>query len=151
MFEITITGKTMDELAANALALAAQFQTTAPEAGDAAPAPRRAAPKPRAVEPEADVQQPADDTDRELLAEVPPAPNTANAVVDAGTGQPIAATAEVVQLTMSDVKAAAAKLAAKDTPALAALLAKYDAPNLSGIAPEKLPDFVAEVMAKLEA
>jgi hypothetical protein len=153
MFEITIKGETMSELASNIAQLKTQFQTTAPEVDPPARKPRAA--KPKAEEPvEEETTIANDDDDADLLAPAEPMPDTAKQVVDAGTGKPAdpvanAKTDAPVQMTLNDVKAAAAKLAAKDTPKLAAILKKYDAPNLSGVAKESLGDFAADIMEAL--
>lgn len=147
MFQITVKGDSLQDLAANLTTMVAQFQTTVPE-GERRAITKRATPKAKPI-PTDDEPVAQDEVDRELLEEVPPAPATANAVVDAGTGQPVAAAAETKQMTIEDVRKAAGQLAAKDTPALKALLEKYGAPNLSGVPNEKLGDFASDVLEAL--
>ena len=144
MFEITIKGETLPEVAEGLRAALNQF-ADAPE--KPAPTRSRKADKP-APEPE---QQPMDEVDRELLEPAEPMPETAKGVVDAGTGKPIAKADEPIKMTFEDVKAAAAKLAAQDTPALAALLKKYDAGKLSEVPKGKLGDFASDVMEALDS
>lgn len=150
MFEITIKGDTLSALASNALAIAAQFQTTAPRnpATDVGGEEHRET-KPRKAKAEP-VSTTAEDEKlaAELAAPVGPMPDTAKAIVDAGTGQPIAPV-EVKQMTIDDVRAAAAKLAAKDTPKLSELLNKYGAAKLSEVPNAKLGDFAGDVMEAL--
>lgn len=146
MFKITIEGATLQELMANVNAMAAGADMPVTESK---PKPRKAAsPAPEPDPVEAAISHEDAAVLAELNAEVEPAPETANSVVDAGTGKPLVADAPV-QMTKADVKAAAVKLAGKDTPALAAILKKYDAPNLSGVSDENLGDFAADVMAAL--
>lgn len=154
MFEITIKGDTLSELATNMLSMAKQFQTTVPEEPTATPKSRR---KGREIAEEIRPEI-ADDDDTGLTGEdaldapVKPMPDTAKQVVDAGTGKPAgkgAADDAPITMTFDDVKVAAAKLAAKDTPALAKILKKYGAANLSGVDKAKLGDFAADVMEAL--
>lgn len=147
MFEITIKGATMDELAAVLAGAAAQFNTPAMPT----PKARKAKATAPAPEPEPEVEQAeaTDDVDAELLEEVPPAPATANQVVDAGTGKPSPETGAPIQMTMDDVKVAAAKLVAKDTPGFEKILKKYGAAKLSDVPKDKIGDFAADVMEAL--
>ena len=146
MFEITIKGETEDELFSNLADLAARL------AGPHQPLRSRKAPA-KAEAPAEKEYTAADEED----SPPQPMPAGANAVVDAGTGQPVAEiiTAEFVeaepvkQMTMTDVKVAAAKLAATDTPKLASILKKYNAAKLSEVAPDALGDFAGEVMDAL--
>lgn len=132
MFEITLSATSMDELAKQVSELAASLTPT--QLKSAKPAPK-AAPAPQPV---------ADEVDAELLAPAPPAPATAASIVDAGTGQPIAAP---TKMTFDDVKVAAAKLAAMDTPKLKELILKYGGTNLSSIPKENLGSFAEDVLA----
>lgn len=154
MFEITIKGETPKALLFNLEAAFKTFMlgeegaTTKPVGKSKAKAPD---PQP---EPEVDDELTGEDA---LDAPAEPMPEGADAIVDAGTGQPVAKKAAKakteddapIQMTFDDVKVAAAKLAAKDTPALAKILAKYDAPNLSGVDKAQLGDFAADVMEAL--
>lgn len=161
MIKITIEAANTAELATQLLSLAGQFGETEPvpdRETSAAPKPTAARQSRKAATPAAETQAaspPADEVDRELLEEVPPAPTAAGQVVDAGTGKPAAQqvveaeATEVKQMTMDDVRKAAAQLAAKDTDALKALLTKYGAPNLSGVPQDKLADFAGDVVAAL--
>ena len=166
MFEITIKGETLTILAGNLQHMAEQFSRTPSgsaieraltktrKAMVSAPNPEPA-PDPK-VEPELPFIKEYTAADEE---DTPPEPMPvgATAVVDAGTGQPVSQiiTAEFVdvepvkQMTMTDVKVAAAKLAAKDTPKLASILKKYNAAKLSEVAPDALGDFAGEVMDAL--
>jgi hypothetical protein len=165
MFEITIKADTHDELVQNLLELATgrrvEMKSEQPK-GDAAPKPRgrrpATTPTPADTSDDAAASLTADEEltgDDALDAPAAEMPEGADAIVDAGTGQPVAKKAAKakddapIQMTMDDVKVAAAKLAAKDTPALAGILKKYDAPNLSGVPKEKLGDFAADVMEAL--
>lgn len=145
MFKITIEAVSMTQLATMALALANQF-------GDA-PAPAENTPaeptKPAARKPAAKKAEPVavDETDRELLAAVEPAPATANSIVDAGTGQPAAA--QPTQMTIEDVKVAATKLAGVDMPTLSQLITKHGGDKLSTIPPQNLGDFASDVLEAL--
>ncbi len=146
MFKITIEGATMEQVTAQIASLYAMSQQ------EPAPAPKAMRKPPKAVEPEpvtaSDIAPTQSDAvDAELLEILEPAPNTANTVVDAGTGKPVAAPEPVKQMTFDDVKVAAAKLAQQDTPALKALIEKYGGTNLSSIPKEKLGDFAADVLA----
>lgn len=148
MFKITIEGDTLNDLASNVLTMAAQFQTTVPEGKSASKSKAKAPAQP---EPEVDDELTGDDA---LDAPAEPMPEGADAIVDAGTGKPAGKPAKAkadapIQMTMDDVKVAAAKLAAKDTPALAKILKKYDASKLSEVPKEKLGDFAADVMEAL--
>jgi hypothetical protein len=155
MFEITIKGETLEELAGNVNRMAAQFGTTVPDGGDAKPKGKRATAAGRqqsgAGAAPAPSEEPEDPSDAALMAElaepVEPMPETAKAVVDAGTGAP--AGGETVKMTFDDVKAAAAKLAAKDTPKLAEILGTYGAGKISEVPKGKLGDFAADVMQAL--
>jgi hypothetical protein len=161
MFEITIKGDTLEELAGNMQRIAAMYQAT-PAGDDAAPKPRgsrktASAPKTADVSEDAAAYPTASDEDAKLEAELnepaEPMPETAKQVVDAGTGQPVGATStdsdEPITMTMDDVKNAAAKLAAKDSPTLAKILKDYGAAKLSEVPKEKLGDFAADVMEAL--
>ena len=171
MFEITIKGETLGELGKNMLDMARLYKAyDIYQADDAAREEMQAerkgktppktpakseAPDPK-VEPELPFIKEYTAADEE---DTPPEPMPvgATAVVDAGTGQPVSQiiTAEFVdvepvkQMTMTDVKVAAAKLAAKDTPKLASILKKYNAAKLSEVAPDALGDFAGEVMDAL--
>lgn len=164
MIKITIEGETVGQVAALALAIAGQMGATPAEGADAAPAPKPRAKKGAATpaEPkqdgatastapsqEQDEVLPDDELARELAEPVDPMPETAKAVVDAGTGKPAEQTSAPIQMTFDDVKAAAAKLAAANTPKLVELLKKYGAPNLSGVPQDKLADFASDVLAEL--
>jgi hypothetical protein len=147
MFEITIKGETLEDFHANLQQLAAQFGGV-PTAQPAKT--RKASAKAETETQTAEPNAPADDVDRELTEEVPPAPDGASAVVDAGTGQPLPkGDAAPLQMTFDDVKKHAAKLAATDTGKLAEILAKYEAKNLSGVPKDKLGDFAGDVMEAL--
>lgn len=155
MFEVTIKGDSMSALASAVVALAGQFQTTASyEADDAAREAlqaKRTARKPKPEpQPEPEV---ADDEADWTDEQVEPMPETAKAIVDAGTGKPApAAKAEAdapIKMTFNDVKAAAAKLAAKDTPQLAAILKKYKAAKISEVPGPQLGEFASDVMEAL--
>jgi hypothetical protein len=161
MFEITIKGDTLEELAGNMQRIAAMYQAT-PAGDDAAPKPRgsrktASAPKTADVSEDAAASPTASDEDAKLEAELnepaEPMPETAKQVVDAGTGQPVGATStdsdEPITMTMDDVKNAAAKLAAKDSPTLVKILKDYGAAKLSEVPKEKLGDFAADVMEAL--
>lgn len=158
MFTITIQGTTLEDFHANLQQLAAQFggvPTTAPKSRvkkNASAPPTADASDDVAQSPTAQ-GEPEGVADAELAAElnapVEPMPETAKAVVDAGTGKPAEQAAPVVQMTFDDVKAAAAKLAAANTPKLVELLKKYGAPNLSGVPGDKLADFASDVLAEL--
>lgn len=155
MYEITIKGETLADLTINVAHLAESLMPSgATLAPKATRSPRKAAePQP---EPEPVNQRPIGAEDAALQAElnapVDPMPATAAAVVDAGTGQPIATAGGVpkseppLQMTFDDVKLAAGKLAAKDMTKLAALLKKYGAANLSGVPKDKLGDFAMDVL-----
>jgi len=151
MFKITIEGATMEQVTAQIASLYAMSQQA--QVLTETPAPKTTMRKPpKAIEPEpitaADIAPTQSDAvDAELLEVLEPAPNTANTVVDAGTGKPVAKPEPVKQMTFDDVKVAAAKLAQQDTPALKALIEKYGGTNLSSIPKEKLGDFAADVLA----
>lgn len=152
MFEITIKGSTITELAGNLQILAAHYATA--ETGGTVTKTRPAKAEPRALADPKPAPVPADDFDPDKEDSPPqPMPETARAVVDAGTGQPVAAPAPaeelVKQMTFDDVKAAAAKLAAKDTPTLAGILKKYGAAKLSEVSKDKLGDFAGDVLEAL--
>src|SRR6478735_2921566 len=91
------------------------------------------APSPEASEPDPSIDSAeARAAEREFQAAVAaesaePAPATATGLVDAGTGQPIPPdlASKVVQMTMDDVRANAAKLAAVNTPLLGELIKKH--------------------------
>ena len=142
MFKITIEGATMEQVTAQIASLYAMSQQQPVLTEEPAPKAKPAARKAATPEPVAE-----DQVDTELLEILEPAPNTANTVVDAGTGKPVAAPEPVKQMTFDDVKVAAAKLAQQDTPALKALIEKYGGTNLSSIPKEKLGDFAADVLA----
>jgi hypothetical protein len=143
MFEITIKGETLEELAGNVSRMAAQFSTTVPDGGDAKPKGKRATAAGRqqsgAGAAPAPSEEPEDPSDAALMAElaepVEPMPETAKAVVDAGTGAPAGGET--------------AKLAAKDTPKLAEILGTYGAGKISEVPKGKLGDFAADVMQAL--
>ena len=155
MFEITIKGETEDELFSNLADLAARLAGPHQPLRSRKATAKAEAPDPK-VEPELPFIKEYTAADEE---DTPPEPMPvgATAVVDAGTGQPVSQiiTAEFVdvepvkQMTMTDVKVAAAKLAAKDTPKLASILKKYNAAKLSEVAPDALGDFAGEVMDAL--
>lgn len=165
MIKITIEAERAEDARADILTLAGMMGNAvvadtsgtleAPKAEPEKPAraPRKAA-TPAAATPAA--SPPADETDRELLEEVPPAPATSAQVVDAGTGQPVVPAAEQVvdaepvkQMTVEDVQKAAAQLVQKDIEQLKALLKKYDAANVKAVKPAQLGDFAADVLAAL--
>ncbi len=84
------------------------------------------------------------------VAEAPPEPKGATAVVDAGTGKPIEqAPSEPVELTMDMVRANATRLAQADAPKLKAILGEFGAAKLSEVKPDDLPDFAGRVLAAL--
>lgn len=148
MFEITIKGETPKAVLANLEAAYKTFLLGA-EATGAKPASKSKAKAPDPQpEPEAEEELVGEDA---LDAPAEPMPEGADAVVDAGTGQPLpkAKADAPIQMTFDDVKVAAAKLAAKDTPTLAKILKNYNAANLSGVAKDKLGDFAADVMEAL--
>jgi hypothetical protein len=163
MFEITIKGATLSQIQDRLDAMQGVFGAAADrgriEQPDPKPArksrPSKGEPQPEAEAPEQEEQLSAEDTklQAELNEPAEPMPETAKAVVDAGTGQPVGATStdsdEPIQMTMDDVKNAAAKLAAKDTPTLAKILKDYGAAKLSEVPKEKLGDFAADVMEAL--
>jgi hypothetical protein len=155
MFKITIEGDTLEALASNIVRIAGQFQTTSAEPMDANanPAPKATSRKKAAATPKSEQEPDAPDPelDAELNEPVDPAPAGATAVVDAGTGKPMAPAdaGDVVQMTFDDVKKSAAKLASKDMPGLATILQKYGAANLSGVPKDKLGDFAADVVEAL--
>ncbi|MDQ3023025.1 MAG: hypothetical protein M3R04_01375 [bacterium] len=142
MFEITVKGDSVQELILNLQCMATYSQGVP----TAKPPTRKA--KAVAPVPEPELVA-ADEVDRELLEEVPPQPNAASAVVDAGTGQIIAQPESPVQMTMDQVRTNAAKLAAKDSPTLAMILKKYGAGKLSEVNGEQLGDFASDVMEAL--
>ena len=151
MFKITIEGETLEELASNVLHMAGQFQTTG-----VAPVAKLKAHKPAkpSIAPAVDDGPIPEETDAELEAElnapVEPMPETAKAIVDAGTGKPAAPAKEpVVQMTFDDVKKSTAKLVAKNMPKAAELLKKYGAAKISDVPKDKLGDFAADVMEAL--
>lgn len=135
MFKITIEGGSLDELWGNLSALAMQMagEEPAPVAKPTKPAKKVEEYKPDA----ADVEEPD------------PMPETAKAVVDAGTGQPVVAEEPTKQMTVDDVRSAAAKLAAADSPKLAAILKAHGAVKLSEVPNDKLGDFASDVMEAL--
>jgi hypothetical protein len=159
MFEITIKGATLSEIQDRLDAMQAVFGAAADrgriEQPDPKPArksrPSKGEPQPEAEAPEQEEQLSADDAklQAELNEPAEPMPETAKAVVDAGTGQPAPKSDEPITMTMNDVKNAAAKLAAKDTPTLAKILKDYGAAKLSEVPKEKLGDFAADVMEAL--
>jgi hypothetical protein len=158
MFKITIEGETLQELQDGLITmLQAVGKESSYQADDAArekmQAERKAKPKAKAT-PAPQPEPEAEETDAELQAElnepVEPMPETANAVVDAGTGKPAGKKAEApIQMTMDDVKTAAAKLVAKDQARLVEILQKYKAANLSAVPKDKLGDFAADIMEAL--
>lgn len=149
MFKITIEGETLEDLGTSLATMAAQFGTTV-----AAPTTKPKATKAKAA-PQPEPEETDAELERELNAPVEPMPETAKAVVDAGTGQTASPTAIVadeeptVELTMADVRAKAGKLAATDTKKLAELLNKYGAAKLSEVSAENLPLFAADVLEAL--
>ena len=152
MFEVTIKGDSLSALATAVLSMAAQFQTTVPEAEDAKPKATRAKKAAPAPEPEPEVNIDVEEENIDWTAEgdIEPMPDTAKAIVDAGTGKPAAATPETpIKMTFDDVKAAAAKLAAKDMAKLAALLKKHGGAKLSEVPPGNLGAFASDVMEAL--
>lgn len=148
MFKITIEADTPGELALNLQKMLDEFAGSAAE-----PAPRKprgTKTQPKVEEHEAETETPStDEVDKELLEEVPPAPNTAKQVVDAGTGKPAPASDAPIQMTFNDVKAAAAKLASKDTPKLKEIIEKHGGTKLSDVPKENLGDFATDVMEAL--
>ena len=160
MFEVTIKGETLEELSGNVNRMAATFNAgDARRTNDADDAvreelqakrtPRKKAPVP--AEP-VDAENIDDgDVEAALNEPVEPMPETAKAIVDAGTGKPAAPAKSdaPIRMTFDDVKAAAAKLAAKDTPKLAAILKKYKAAKLSDVPGPDLGDFASDVMEAL--
>jgi hypothetical protein len=162
MFEITIKGDTLEELAGNMQRVAMLLRNESINAADdeareelqtkrRKSRPSKGEPQPEAEAPEQEEQLSADDAklQAELNEPAEPMPETAKAVVDAGTGQPAPKSDEPITMTMNDVKNAAAKLAAKDTPTLAKILKDYGAAKLSEVPKEKLGDFAADVMEAL--
>ena len=154
MFEITIKGETLedlhDKLEALSFSLGSGADRRTTPATKPVSKPKAKAPDPQ-PEPEVDDELTGEDA---LDAPADPMPEGADAVVDAGTGQPLPKTKAEgddapIKMTMDDVKTAAAKLAAKDTPKLAELLKKYGADKLSAVAKTKLGDFAADVMEAL--
>lgn len=159
MFEITIKASSLSELGEMLQDAAALHSATAEPLSAPKPAARsRKAATPVEREPTGDTVSPApseeqevdtdDELQRELNEDVEPMPETAKAIVDAGTGQPAAAEVNK-KMTMEDVKVAAAKLAQKDTPKLAAILKAYGAAKISEVSKDKLGDFAADVLEAL--
>lgn len=153
MFELTIKGDTLAELASNLLTMADQFQTTVLQAE--APKSRRGKRTAQDLEPQrpetppvADEEEDDEELKRELNAPAEPMPETAKQVVDAGTGQPAPATT-TVKMTKDDVKVAATRLAAKDATKLGEILKSYGATKLSEVADDKLADFASDVVEAL--
>ena len=159
MFEITIKGETLSQLAGNILLMARQYQATVSyEADDAVreelqakrTRAKKAAPAPEPEVEETDAELEAE-LEAELNAPVPSAPDTAKpgVVVDAGTGKPLPADDQPVKMTFDDVKASAAKLAAKDVEQLKLILSKYGAGKISEVPKAKLGDFASDVLEAL--
>lgn len=154
MFEITIKGETLDELSNNILLWAARVQPIKADTIPVKPTRKAKAAEP-APEPEVEdetVDIGGDEVDAELLAPAPPAPETANSIVDAGTGKPApkaSAKGDTITMTFDDVKVAAAKLVAKDQAKLAEILKTYGASKLTEVPKDKLGDFAADVMEAL--
>ncbi len=143
MFEITIKGETMEQLANNVVLMALPFSSAVLRQK---PAPTG---KPVASQPEVTATVEDAELERELNEPAPPMPATGAQVVDAGTGKPAVTDDEPIKMTIEGVKAAAAKLAGKDTPALAKILKGYDASKLSEVPKDRLADFATEVMEAL--
>lgn len=139
----------------------ALFGVTMPAFGPVTTVGKDADPEPLAIAPEGakparkakveePAREPADPQDAELaremaqdVAEAAPEPVAATAVVDAGTGKPIA------PVSIEELRANATRLAQKDTPALAALLKQFGAAKLSEVPEGELPAFNAAVVAAL--
>lgn len=149
MFEVTIKGETLEELQGNLNRIIPMFGGVAAEPAPKATSRKKTAPQPQ-PEPEVEDAE-IEDVEAALNEPVEPMPDTAKAIVDAGTGKPAApAKADApIKMTFDDVKAAAAKLAAKDTPKLAAILKKYKAAKLSDVPGQDLGEFASDVMEAL--
>ncbi len=115
------------------------------------PKATRAKPTPKVAEPEPAMSPEDIELAREIaadVAEAPPEPKGATAVVDAGTGKPLAPS-EPVELTMDMVRANATRLAQADSAKLKAILAEFGAAKLSEVKPDDLPDVAGRVLEAL--